>query len=501
MSASPLLAILLLIAGLRWNLIRTGLAVWCLTLALAAAAFEAGSATLAVSQAKALLLALDVLPIVWGALLFYSVCSEAGIIRAVGDGLADAVPRKSLRGLLLAWAFASFLQGAGGFGVPVVVTAPLMVASGFSPIHAVVLPFLGHGWAVTFGSLGASFQALMSASGLGCEALAAPSAAVLGILCLLTGFLIGASVAAKGEFLRLSPVILLAGSAMAGMQYFLAASGFWQMASLGGGLVGILVLLAAGRLMRGRDAPAPGKRDSKFLMGLSGYVLLAAIVLCARWIGPLRDALESWQMRFSLPAAATALGHETAAGEVLRIAPLAHPGTLLLYASLAVFLAFSARRWYPPDAAGKILRTTFGRALPASAGILLMTGISTMLSYSGMTARLADGLAATLGAAFPACAPWLGAAGAFLAGSNTNSNLLFAPLQQQVARTIGAEEKILLAAQTAGGAVGSVLSPAKVGVGTAAAGVSLREGDVIRRLLIPAALLLTAASGFAVFLG
>jgi lactate permease len=492
LSASPLLVILILMVGLRWNLIRTGIAAWGWTLAAAVAFFGIGLNAIAVSQAKALLLALDVLPIVWGALLFYAVCAEAGVIQAIGDGLAGAVPRKSLRGLLLAWAFASFLQGAGGFGVPVVIAAPLLLAAGFAPIQAVVLPFIGHAWAVTFGSLGTSFQALMSASGLGADALAAPSAVLLGILCLITGVLIGAMVAGKGEFPRLLPVILAAGCAMAATQYFLAVSGFWQVASLGGGLAGLLAIFAAGRLFRaGESAPRPIGR--KFILGVSGYVILIAVILAARWLTPLREALSAWMWRFSLPEAATSHGYVTPA-EIGSFAPLRHTGALLAYASAAAFLWFRHWGWYPPDAAAGIFRKTVRQAVPVSVGILLMVGVSTILSYSGMTARLAEGLSASVGAAYPAMAPWLGAVGAFLTGSNTNSNLLFAPLQQEMARTLGLEEKLLLAAQTAGGAVGSVLSPAKVGVGAFAFGGGQGEGDVMRRLLLPLGLLLAAAS-------
>jgi lactate permease len=117
-----------------------------------------------------------------------------------------------------------------------------------------------------------------------------------------------------------------------------------------------------------------------------------------------------------------------------------------------------------------------------------------------MTARLAEGLTASVGGAFPAIAPWLGAVGAFLTGSNTNSNLMFTPLQQTMARALGVREDILLAGQTGGGAVGSVLSPAKVGMGSMAFASGLKEGDVIRKLLLPVGILLLAASVFTVLL-
>lgn len=494
LASSPLLIILILIVGARWSLIRTGLAAWGWTLAVGLLSFGAGPAVIAVSQAKALILAMDVLPIVWGALLFYIVCEEAGVIRAVGDGLARAVPWKPLRALTLAWAFASFLQGAGGFGVPVVITAPLLLAAGFSPLQAVTLPFIGHSWAVTFGSLGTSFQALLSASGLEARILAGPSAFVLGILCLISGVLVGWLASGKGEFRRLLPVLLICGAAMAGAQYLLAVSGFWQIGSLGGGLAGLLVVFVAARILRGRD-PAPAESpDRKFILGLSAYLILIVVILGAQWIRPVQDALRSVVWKPAIPEAATALGFSTPAVEAARIAPFGHPGALLAYSAIAVFTLFRTLGWYPPHPTGRILRGTARRALPVSVGILLMVGVSTLLSYSGMTARLAEGLTAAVGGAFPAFAPWLGAVGAFLTGSNTNSNLMFAPLQQSMARALGMKEEILLAAQTAGGAVGSVLSPAKVGVGAIGVAGELKEGDVLRKLLIPIGLLLAAAS-------
>ncbi len=493
LSASPLLVILLLMAGMRWSLIRTGIVAWGWTLAVAVLFFGADFLVTAVSQAKALLLAADVLAIVWGALLFYTVCDQAGVIQAIGDGLAGAIPWRGLRALALAWAFASFLQGAGGFGVPVVITAPLLLAAGFSPAQAVLLPFIGHGWAVTFGSLGTSFQALMSATGLEAGILAAPSAILLGALCIVSGILIGL-LAAERDFLRLLPIILAVGLTMGVTQYFLAVGGFWQVAALGGGLAGLLMIFAIGRFFRDKTSSAVYSLDRKFVLGVSAYILLIAVVLAAQWFEPLRAVLQSVKWTFTLPSVATLLGYASPSGSGTGFTPLAHPGALLAYTSAGVFLWFRAWGWYEPHSAEKILRGTAARAAPVSIGILLMVGVSTLLAYSGMTDRLAEGLSVFVGGAFPAVAPWLGAAGAFLTGSNTNSNLLFAPLQQRMAHSLGVPERILLAAQTAGGAVGSVLSPAKVGLGSVSFRHNLSEGDVMRKLLLPIGVLLAVAS-------
>jgi lactate permease len=53
---------------------------------------------------------------------------------------------------------------------------------------------------------------------------------------------------------------------------------------------------------------------------------------------------------------------------------------------------------------------------------------------------------------------------------------------------------LILAAQTAGGAIGSVLSPAKVVVGVSTAGISGGEGLVMRRMIV-------YGGGLVIFLG
>jgi lactate permease len=94
-------------------------------------------------------------------------------------------------------------------------------------------------------------------------------------------------------------------------------------------------------------------------------------------------------------------------------------------------------------------------------------------------------------------APFIGVLGAFLTGSNNNSNVLFGVLQMETARLMGLNVPLILAAQTAGGSLGSVMSPAKVIVGCSTVGLSQKEGLVMRRLvlldLIPVVIVAAAA--------
>ena len=57
---------------------------------------------------------------------------------------------------------------------------------------------------------------------------------------------------------------------------------------------------------------------------------------------------------------------------------------------------------------------------------------------------------------------------------------------------------IILAAQTAGAAIGSVIAPTKVVVGASTAGMAGREGEVMRKMLLYTGLLVLLVSVLAV---
>ena len=155
----PIIIILILMVGYRWGAARAGAAGYISAFIIAIAFFGASTKVLAYAHTKAILLSFDVLYIIWTAYLLYRVSDEAGAIEIIGEALRQLTSDKGMQAILIGWVFASFLQGTGGFGVPVAITAPLLIGLGFSPLAAVVIPTIGHGWAVTFGSLGSSFNA------------------------------------------------------------------------------------------------------------------------------------------------------------------------------------------------------------------------------------------------------------------------------------------------------------------------------------------------------
>jgi lactate permease len=122
-----------------------------------------------------------------------------------------------------------------------------------------------------------------------------------------------------------------------------------------------------------------------------------------------------------------------------------------------------------------------------------------IMDHCGMVHLLARGLSESVGPAFPFFSPLIGMLGAFMAGSNTNSNVIFAPLQKSTAELIGISSLVILGAQTTGGALGSMLAPAKIIVGCSTAGLAGREGEVLRKTL-PYGALIAAFIGLVAWL-
>jgi lactate permease len=489
LSLLPIALILFLMVSLRWSAARAGSAGYLTALAIAILFFGSGTQLLAYAHAKALLLSLDVLLIIWAAFLLYRVVDEAGAIRTIGLALPHLTADRGMQALVIGWVFASFLQGVGGFGVPVAVIAPLLVGLGFPPLTAVVIPSIGHGWAVTFGSMGSSFQALLAATGLSDHLLSLPAALFLGISGVFVGWMVAHAVGGWKTVQRLFLPVLLLGLVMSTIQFTVAQTSLWNIAAFSGSLAGLLVTFPLARRYRG-DNQNNGKLDGKKLtVALSGYGILILLTLVIQMIPVVKDALSHLVIDVMFPAVQTSLGYVTPAGSGRKIYLLRHAGTILFYVSILAYLIYRRAGLYTPGALANILKGTMSRVMSSSVSIVSMVTMAVVMEHAGMTHALAQGLADSMGKAFPLVAPWIGALGAFMTGSNTNSNVVFGALQLHTAELLGYLPAIILAGQTAGAALASVIAPTKVVVGASTAGMAGREGEVMRAL-IPYTLLL-----------
>ena len=482
----PILTVLIVMTLLRWGGQRAGPLGWAVGLLVALIFFGLNPQVFWVSQAKGLLLSLFVLFILWPALLLYNVVDQIGGIKAIAGGLQQAVGEQGLLLVILAWAFSGTLEGLAGFGLPIAVVAPMLVGLGVNPVTAVAAVAVGHAWSVTLGDMGVVFQTLAAIVNLDPAYLASYSAFMLGVACLICG--LGAAAILKQ--LKYWPVILLLGICMSIVQYLLAVIGLIPLGALGAGLTGLLGGIWIGQLIKKKKKVRENTGQTSNYSALAlknafaSYSILAVIMTLLSLIKPLRTILStvSWQTVF--PEVFTRSGVQTPQSLSVALQPFLHPGSIILLVALGSYFIFQKQGLCSIQNFKNAASATWRSAFPVSIGVISMVGLAALMDYCGMSMLLARGLSDSLGAFFPLVSPSVGVLGAFATGSNNNSNVLFGPLQNNVAALLGMDARILLAAQTTGGALGSMIAPAKIIVGCSTAGIKGKDGDVLRVTLL-----------------
>lgn len=231
---------------------------------------------------------------------------------------------------------------------------------------------------------------------------------------------------------------------------------------------------------------ADGTPSMGLLRAWSPYIILAALLIVTRVIDPVAAFLQSGPvLAISWDVFNTGLDGAIRWGYV--------PGTWLLVSALLAVPLFGMDReqvagaWR--EAGRKIVSPTIVLFFViAMVEIMLNTDAHGTAPVDGsMIVVLAEGTAATFGAAYPMIAPTVGMIGAFVAGSITVSNITFTAFQFEVGTTLGLPTTILVAAQSIGGAIGNIVAIHNVVAALATVGMVGATGRVIRLNLVPLA--------------
>jgi lactate permease len=492
--------------GKKWSGSKAGFVSWIYTIALAFIFFGANFPLIGYAHFKAVFLALDVLLIIWMALLFFHISNYAGAIHAIGNALSTFTSNKTIQVLLLAWLFTSFLQGLGGFGVPVAVTAPLLVGLGIDPINAIIMASIGHGWAVTFGSMGSSFQTMVALSDIPGSILAPDTAKLLGIMAIISGFLIVQYYAGFRSIWKNLSFVLIIGSILGIVQYLLATNGLWTVATSGASIVALgaaFLLIRIGLVGKEKKSSTQPQIDCKeteqtkpsLYLSISVYLILILLSAAINLIPSLNNFLGQVKLTYKFPEIISNLGWITAPENGRVISLFTHPGMILLEASIIAFALFRRKNFLDKKSYKKIITSVKKSGMQSSIAIFFTVSIAVVMSHTGMISILAMGLSNLVSSTlYPAITPFIGALGAFISGSNNNSNILFTKLHMQTAQLMGLNVNLILAAQSAGGALGSIFAPAKVIVGCSTVGLVGKEGQVLKKLIKYGLLLVACAA-------
>lgn len=522
----PILTVFLLLVVANRPASQAMPAAYAVAVLLALLIWEVPFPQVAAASIEGLVIAAEILYIIFGAILLLNTLEQSGAIHSIRRSLLEISGDRRVQVIIIAWLFGSFIEGASGFGTPAVITVPLLVAIGFPAMAAVMAALIIQSTPSTFGAVGTPILIGINA-GLGGVAtveqhltdqqvtlpdyLASVGAwagsfhGLIGtflplVLVLSITTVFGSS---YKDGLRIWKFALFAGLAFT-VPYTLTALLLGpEFPSLIGGLAGLAIVVPA--VQRGLflpedvwDFPPTGRWPSEWIGSAHPsvseqpvtipvfrawlpYVLLGIVLVLTRLqILPIRGWLQSITLRWT-----QILGTDLNASTQ----PLYLPATAFL---LVVALTYFLHGMKP---------VTLGRALQRSLPMIRKTAVAlgaavlmarvfinsgvNQAGLSSMPLVLAEGMSQLAGQTWSFFAPVVGLVGSFVAGSVTVSNMMFSLFQFGVAERIETLPLLILALQCVGASAGNIICVSNIVAASATVGLGGREGLLLRKLLWP----------------
>ena len=515
-AALPILVAAALLVGLRWPASHAMPVAYFTCIWLAFVIWEVPVNQIAGGSVKGLLITVQLLYIIFGAILLLNTLRESGALRTIRDAFTHITPDRRVQVIIIAWLFGSFIEGSAGFGTPAAVCVPLLVALGFPALAAVVAGMMIQCTPVSFGAVGTPILVGV-ANGLDTKDpdllyAIGTKVATLHALCGILVPLLVVTVMTRffgknksfGEGLRVWPFAIFAALAMTIPYYVVAVTLGPEFPSLFGALIGLAIVIPAVKagFLQPRekwDFAAKNEWDkdwngtieikdtrTKIDIGIIRawfpYLLIAALLIITRIpelnIKPLVTGvfLEFKDM----------FGSTVDSGKIM---PLYLPGTIFVIVSAITFFLHRMDAPAYRRAWSDSIKTT----LAASVALVFTVPMVQVFLNSGgdadslkaMPKVLAGGVANAVGSAWPIFSTFIGGIGAFVAGSNTISNMTFAQFQYNVAEAIQVSPQWIVALQAVGGAAGNIICIHNVVAASAVVGLVGREGAIIRKTFWP----------------
>ena len=480
------------------------------------------------SSLQGLVITTSILLIIFGAILLLNTLRHSGAISTINNGFSNISNDRRIQVILIAWLFGCFIEGASGFGTPAAVAAPLMVAIGFPPLAAVVFGMMIQSTPVSFGAVGTpmlvgvqggldkdSLGNQLNEIGLNWEyffRIIVSDVAIIHSICgtLMPVLLIMIMTKFFGrkktwmDGISIFPFAIFAALSFTIPYLFTAVFLGPEFPSIIGGLfgMGLVTLAIKYKFLIPKDTwdfdkrsnwpkqwlgivKIPLKKEKKKKIGhfisWFPYILLAFLLILSRTNDVLNVFLKSVNINFL-----SILGEE---GIDSTFHLLYSPGTILILVSFFTFLIHRMNFTEIKDSIKDSFNIIFGAGFVLLFTIpLVRIMINSGLNYNdlvSMPIAMAEGISEAMGKIYPFFSPTIGAIGAFLAGSNTVSNLMLSQFQFETAKLLGLSGALMVAAQSVGAAAGNMIAIHNVVAASATVGLLGKEGITLRITILP----------------
>ncbi len=528
----PIALALVLMVGLRWPATKAMPLAWLVTALAAVLVWKMPLGFVLASTLNGFGGAVNVLIIVFGAILILYTLRDSGGMETINCGFHGISRDRRIQVIIIATIFAAFLEGAAGFGTPAAITAPLLLSLGFPALAAAMVCLILNSFPVTFGAVGTPVW--FGLKNLKPQVEAAIAAGQTGDITTFAAFL--KVVGQWASIMHLPMIFILPLFVNMMLTRFFGQNkswteglGAWKFslfastcfavpyvatafligeefpALLGGLIATALVVTAAkkGFLLPEKtwdfgpqstwdkewtgDIATVDKCDFKAhmsqLRAWMPYVLIGLILVLTR----INDLpLKGWLNGISI-AVPDILGYDTVD---FSMKPLYLPGTIpfMLVAILTIFIHNMKgekvkEAW--TDSIARMKNPAIALFFAVALVEIFKQSAHNTLGIPSMPLSMAETAANIAGKSWPMFASFVGALGAFITGSNTVSDLLFAEFQYATAGQLEIPRQIIVALQAVGGAMGNMVCIHNIVAASATVGLVGMEGMLIRRNAIP----------------
>ncbi|TET71466.1 MAG: L-lactate permease [Candidatus Aminicenantes bacterium] len=522
----PILTVFVLIVLFRWPATKAMPVAFLITCLLAFSVWKVPILQIAAASIDGLVTAGSILYIILGAILLLNLQRESGAISSIRRSMYLISPDRRVQAIIIAFLFGAFIEASAGFGTPAAVAAPLLVAIGFPGMAAVMVSLIIQSTPVSFGAIGTpiligvnaglsnqpevigyltshsiDFPAYLYAIGSKVAIIHGITGTLIPLILVMMMTRFFGHKRSWTEGISIWPFALFAGLCFT-VPYTLVGIFFGpEFPSLVGSLLGLAIVIPSARngLFLPKDIwdfPSKdtwpdewigqkieekdvAKAEVKVFIAWLPYILVALFLLLSRlWI-PLKSFLAGINLQWT---------------EIFKTSistsfqPLFLPG---FWFFIAVILSLFIQKISPLEAKRAAVRSFKTLLGPTIALCFAVPMVKVFINsgvpggYDKMPVVLASGAAALVGKAWTLFAPSIGALGAFIAGSNTFSNMMFSLFQFTTALKTGAIPGVIVALQAVGGAAGNMICIHNVVAASAVVGLLGREGLLIRKTLIP----------------
>lgn len=528
LAATPIFVAAILLVGFHWSAKRAMPVVYLTAAAIALVFWDMSFNRVLASTLQGIIVTVAVLWIIFGAIMLLNTLQNSGAITTIRSGFTDISPDRRVQALIIAWLFGCFIEGASGFGTPAAIAAPLLVAIGFPALAAVMIGMMIQSTPVSFGAVGTpiligvsngldhgALSTQLSAAGSSWETFirlitseVAIGHGMVGTLMPLMMVIMLTRFFGKNkswtEGLSMLPFALFTGLSFT-IPYVLTGVFLGpEFPSIVGALTGLMIVVPAARkgfllpketwdfapreewptTWLGNLTPkAPSKDEKKISLTLAWipYILVAAILVISRVSPEFKGLLKS--VSFGVK---NILGE---AGINGAIQPLYLPGGILLFVCLLTLFLHKMKPAQLVDAATDAGKTLVGAGFVLvftipMVRILINSGVNGA-ELASMPVAMASFVADSFGSVYPLFAPSIGALGAFIAGSNTVSNMMLSQFQYEVAGVLSISGALLVALQAIGAAAGNMIAIHNVVAASATVGLLGQEGRTLRMTVLP----------------